>query len=47
MYTMVYVVFQVGVVHISDGSKLYLLPTSPLTQELGEPRHGTNLPPPT
>ena len=38
---MVYVVFQVGVVHISDGSKLYLLPTSPITQELGEPRHGT------
>ena len=28
--------FQVGVVHISDQSKLYLLPTSSLTEELGE-----------
>ena len=45
-YFMVYVVFQVGVVHISDGSKLYLLPTSPLTQELGEPCRGTKLQPP-
>ena len=26
---------QVGVVHISDGSKLYLLPTSPLSESLG------------
>ena len=28
--------WQVGVIHLSDKSKVYLIPTSPLSHDLGE-----------